>query len=54
MKIGYETKEECAAAIGDDLGGCIVPVWISKHYAHIDGVEGNKWYVFNNVSKKLV
>ncbi len=55
MKQSYGTKEAATlAAQALNCGECFTAVYIGAAYAQIDGVEGNKWYVFNNVSKSLV
>jgi len=55
MKTSYSTKEQAQQAANElNCGECFVAVYVSAAYAKFDGVEGNKWYVFNNVSKKIV
>ena len=55
MVTSYETKEQAQqAAEALNCGDCFSAVYVSSAYAKFDGVEGNKWYVFSNVSKKIV
>jgi hypothetical protein len=55
MATSYETKEQAQkAAEALNCGDCFSAVYVHSDYAKFDGVEGNKWYVFSNVSKKIV
>lgn len=55
MATSYETEKQAKqAAESLNCGDCFSAVYVSSAYAKFDGVEGNKWYVFSNVSKKIV
>jgi len=55
MAKSYESKDLAEKAVKDlDCDDCFSAVFISSHYAKFDGLEGDKWYVISNSSRKVI